>query len=96
MKTLVALLLTMFLANMVFSTLAHAAPCPLEGSAAEGDLLLTQGPDFVETGKAEKCLRAIIQREMRTSNWANEKELVSVLMDAAWKAEAAEIDMNNQ
>lgn len=96
MKAVTALLLTIFLANMVFTSFAQAAGCPLEGSREEGNLLLEQGPVFMETGKAGKCLRAVINREKQLGTWTDEKELVSVLMNAAWKAEAAEIDSNNQ
>lgn len=88
MKTLIAAL--MILSPMF----AQASRCPVPDSREERNLLLEDGPVYMETGFASPCLRLVINREklILGVEGQDERDLVNVLMSAAIKAEVFEQD----
>ena len=96
MRKLITILLTAFIANMVFFADAFAADsstemvCPAAGSAAEEDMIFQEGPTFMETGKASTCMMALIQAEKaqfdRMDVSVTEAQIVETMMVSIIKA----------
>lgn len=90
MKTLIATCLLVFIANLALA--ASPERCPEADSRAERNLILEEGPAFVDGGKAGYCLRRVIDREIQNGANPNERELMQWMMTSAWKAEVHYIE----
>lgn len=88
MKALIALMIAL----SPLSALAER--CPIPASQEEREILLTDGPVYLESGYASFCLAMIIRRERQIlrSQDMNDRDFVSMLMSAAMKADIFERD----
>lgn len=88
MKALITILLSL---APVF---AQAYRCPMPDSREEREIILQDGPVYIETGAASYCLGLIIKREKEVLGFqgADDRDLVNILMSSSIKAEMHEKD----
>lgn len=88
MKTMLATLL------LLLPMLAQAERCPMPDSREEREVILQDGPVYMETGRASYCLGLIIKREKEVLGYqgSDDRDLVNILMSASIKAEMFEQD----